>query len=631
MPDVLHFNTVEGTSSSLQSATGMLPDQLAYVRQYRTTHLGGGGLFRWDSTSTETPNGGTIIDLNSGGTGRWKRDQVNDALDFGADPTYVLGNLGIDIAPKSTDALYQYLSWARDNKQAVFIPKGVYYIDQLNKDTGPGSLLAFFKITNQTSGGQKSRTVIRGAGMQQTILAIDPAASGDVFQIEECWRVSGLADATAYSNNARQGVTIRDMSLVSKASLVGSTVQNPAIRGIVTVGRVDELRLFNLQFSWLKTALSLGMETLTVQVGTDEEARAHLRESSFSNLHLLHCGTAEAPAMDVGSGAVTVHIDDLGNMDGGDGSNHLFFDQCSIIYPEGIGLNIENRSDLLDPGDVNSLQSVKVRRIRFTNLMLQGSSAKVTTVAPAAPVMRVKGLVDDLTLIGVSLNGSTLVSSTAYGCIEFAKFDDNNFPVNVKLYGDLRACSGIGLDMRRCHALYAELSVDQATMGDGTKDAVRFEGTGGEQSIGDNQTAWVRVLSNHAVPPPGAWVLIQNSVQESVVAERSSGGITGLHMQRRSGNGTATLKYCDDTVLVNATVTQAVTLPLLVETPPGKRLYVMDRTGQAQANPITIGVADPLVESVEGSVSVLLNTKWGKRGFQAVEVAGVKRWLTWSL
>jgi hypothetical protein len=630
MPDVLPFETVEGTINSLKSATGMVHDQLAYVRQYRTTHSGGGGLFRWDSISTEMPNGGTIIDLNSGGTGRWKRDQVKDALDFGADPTYDLGNLGTDTTPKSTDTLYQYLSWARDNKQTVLIPKGVYYIDQLNKDTGAGSLSAFFKITNPTVAGAASRTAIRGAGIQQTILAIDPAASGDVFQIEECWRVSGLADALHYAPNAEtpnqtanQGVTIQDLSIVSKASLVGSTVQNPAIRGIVTVGRVDELRLFNLQFSWLKTALSLGMETLTVLVGGEEEARAHLRESSFSNLHVLHCGTTEASAMDIGSGAVTVHIDELGNADGGDGSNHLFFDQCSVVYPEGIGLNIENRG-LITPTEI---QSVKVRRIRFTNLMLYGSSPKVSTALPAAPVMRVKGLVDDLTLIGVSLNGSTLVSSTDYGCIEFAKFDDNNFPVNVKLYGDLRACSGIGLDVKRCNALHAELTVDQASLGTGTKRAVQFS----DKSIGDNQTALVRAISGYAGSPPGTNVFVETSVQESVVAERSSGGITGLHMQRRGTQEPTTLKFCDDTLLVNPTVTKTVTLPLLAETQPGKRLYVMDRIGQAHNNPITITVADALVESIEGFSSVMLDTRWGKRGFQAVEVGVTMRWLTWQL
>jgi hypothetical protein len=37
------------------------------------TNDGGGGLFVWDSTSTETDNGGTIFESDAGGTGRWHR------------------------------------------------------------------------------------------------------------------------------------------------------------------------------------------------------------------------------------------------------------------------------------------------------------------------------------------------------------------------------------------------------------------------------------------------------------------------------------------------------------------------------------------------------------------------------
>jgi hypothetical protein len=36
-------------------------------------------------------------------------------------------------------------------------------------------------------------------------------------------------------------------------------------------------------------------------------------------------------------------------------------------------------------------------------------------------------------------------------------------------------------------------------------------------------------------------------------------------------------------------------------------------------------------QEMEGSASVMLDTRWGKRGFQAVDVGGTKRWLTWSL
>jgi hypothetical protein len=34
---------------------------------------------------------------------------------------------------------------------------------------------------------------------------------------------------------------------------------------------------------------------------------------------------------------------------------------------------------------------------------------------------------------------------------------------------------------------------------------------------------------------------------------------------------------------------------------------------------------------MEGSASVMLNTNWGKREFQAVDVGVTMRWLTWQL
>jgi hypothetical protein len=650
-----------GTIANLVATVVPVAEKLVWVQRYRMMqtngqeYVGGGGWLRWDESETGSDDGGTIFasmapDPPPGGwVGRWKRDQVKDALDFGADPTYdltSLNNATPNTGPDSSDALFNYLSWAEDNQQAVVIPKGVFYLSKLNKVTtilpGGTTLTAFFKITNPTVVGAATRTVLRGAGMQNTILVIDPSKTGDVFQIEECWRRSGLVNVTHYAPNseapnqtANQGVSIEDLSMVSKDGC--------AARGIVTIGRVDELRLRNLQCSWLGTALSLGMEL--VETATDPppatKLRAHVRESSFSNLHLLHCGRKDTnnqmptmPALEMGSGAIFENpLIATDSAAGGDGTNHLFFDQCSIVYPEGLGLSLENKSALDTRVMTNAPQLVKVRRIRFTNLLLVGASAKTTTPQVKAPVMRIKGFVDDVMLVGGSLSGSSSLDQD-YACLLFEEFDASNRPRHVQILADLRATAGRGIDVQpKGHALMMDLTVDQASLGtSGNKPAVNFAAT----SILDLQPAWVRALSRFVGPPPGARVDIEAGVQDSVAVERSSGGITGAHKQRRLEGTTpqttnTTLTYNDETLVVISDRARTVTLPKFSELTPGRRFYVVDGSGGASStNKITIQAqSGEELEGVLGGSRDIVSA-WGKRVFQYLEVEA-SRWVSWEL
>jgi hypothetical protein len=336
-------------------------------------------------------------------------------------------------------------------------------------------------------------------------------------------------------------------------------------------------------------------------------------------------------AIDLGSGAVN----------GGDGTNELFFDQCSVVYPEGIGINLENRSTVVTP----SLQSVKVRRIRFLNLMLNGSSAKTDPAQqPKAPLLRVKGLVDNLELLGVSLNGSTAFGTDLYACIAFEDFDASNRPLHTKILGDVRQSAGLGISVgderntnNRAHALHVELTADQASLGGGVSPVVRVK-TG---SVKDKQSVVVRALSAYAGTaslPPGAKVEVEGDVQDSVAAERSSGGITGLHLQRlledsSNAHPAYAAHYEDETLMVrfnSVNVDWTVTLPPLGEIHPGRRFYVVDGTEPSQIPLIQIKAAG--TDEIENLAQPLtITTNWGKRAFQCIEVSEVRRWVTWVL
>lgn len=64
--------------STLKNASGQADLEYVSVLGYLTSGDGGGGDFFWDSSSTVTANGGTIIESNITATGRWIRPVAND-------------------------------------------------------------------------------------------------------------------------------------------------------------------------------------------------------------------------------------------------------------------------------------------------------------------------------------------------------------------------------------------------------------------------------------------------------------------------------------------------------------------------------------------------------------------------
>jgi hypothetical protein len=591
---------------------------LCYVKQYRTTtpqYVGGGGTFRWDDSfiSAQADNGGTIITPTGGGytgNGRWIRDGVRDALDFGADPTYdltSLNNATPNTGPDSMQAFFEYITWAKNSNQEVIIPKGVYY-------------LSFTAVGYTVLPDIDKRMTIRGAGMQNTILVPNPTQTSikEIFRIKDTWRgqtQAALADALTYSTISDQGVTIQDLSMVSKAGC--------KVRGVVTFGRISELRLHNIQFSWLRTAYSLGKEA-------DGSIPGQIKESSFSNLHALHCGarTGQDPdvaAIEIGLGSGT-----------SDGTSDLFFDQCSVVYPESWGIRIENLH-----------ASQVIQRVRFTTLMLHGSSTFSPGTEPKAAVMRVKGRVLDLDLIGVSMNGSTLVGTTDYACIELMGDPMNTLlrPEYVTVIGDLRVCDGIGIDVVQCNSLNATLTVEQSSMGTGlgvagSKAAVFFRAN----SVDVNAGARIRAFTTYGGSttfnfPPGTNITVDASVRSYVLVERSSGDITGMHMQRMVSTDLQTIQYYDETIISNWNPNPAalltINLPSLSNMTIGQEFFVFDGIGNASVSNIRIQAqpGDDIQNQANDFVDI--TTSWGKRGFRAISTSTTSptptRWVTWEL
>lgn len=112
--------------SSLESLTqfSKTDNSTVQVLGYYSEYDGGGGLFYWDSTSTETPVDGIVVQVNGVSTGRYKRfisDSVN-VLWFGADKTNTID---------SSSAFQKAVEFVElnDTLQSIFIPAGTYRIE----------------------------------------------------------------------------------------------------------------------------------------------------------------------------------------------------------------------------------------------------------------------------------------------------------------------------------------------------------------------------------------------------------------------------------------------------------------------------------------------------------------------
>ena len=120
-------NESANTINDLKTKSGGVINVLGYYEKGD----GGGGLFYWDSTSTETDNGGTIIQANGVTTGRWKR------VYSGAVNVKWFGAKSNNIGDNSSQIQKTIDYVASTGGSSVYFPSGFYRIEKsLILDTG---------------------------------------------------------------------------------------------------------------------------------------------------------------------------------------------------------------------------------------------------------------------------------------------------------------------------------------------------------------------------------------------------------------------------------------------------------------------------------------------------------------
>lgn len=166
-----------------------------FVRGYYAAGDGGGGLYFWNASDSTTDNGGTIIQPNSGGTGRWNllnQTGVYSVKVFGAK---------VDGATDDTSFAQACINYVQSiNGGTVYIPNGTMRVST--------TLLV-----------TKSNVQIRGGG-------------GDTYHDGG----SGVSPATKiqWVGGATPVIQIKTASGVGNAVITGSGVQMLAIDGNAT-------------------------------------------------------------------------------------------------------------------------------------------------------------------------------------------------------------------------------------------------------------------------------------------------------------------------------------------------------------------------------------------------------------
>jgi len=177
-----------------------------------------------------------------------------------------------------------------------------------------------------------------GDGPNATLFFVDPNYKGDLFSWANCYdaAVTGSATAVTYIGQNFGSVQIRDFTIVGNLNNLnaGSALALYGVNQFFCQNNVDV-------HYWPGRALYMGGGTF------DGASISYVGESTFENLRMFRCGTAELPVVAIGS---------VGE---GDATNEIVLNNLNIFFPNGHGLQMINGATK------NSIRLIKGDGLRF--------------------------------------------------------------------------------------------------------------------------------------------------------------------------------------------------------------------------------------------------------------------------
>lgn len=163
--------------------------EIATIKGYATDGDGGGGDFYWDSTSTETDNGGTIIKATAITTGRWKRlySGVVNVRWFGAK-----GDNSTDDIISIQNAIDSLASTGGK----VYLPKGNYLVS---------AAIELYSNYVSIVGDGEYATDIKTTSATDNVIEIGDGATA----VANCW-VENMAVNSTVAKTAGAGILLQN-------------------------------------------------------------------------------------------------------------------------------------------------------------------------------------------------------------------------------------------------------------------------------------------------------------------------------------------------------------------------------------------------------------------------------------
>ena len=221
-------SVIENVSVALKALNSVSGNYTAETLGYYAKGDGGGGRFYWDSTSTETDNGGTIIQANGVATGRWKRvyDSSINLLWFGAKPDGVT-------------PCHAALQKAIDYIVSIRTALNDWDRDVLENTTGPELLIPRGNFLLQNTITLPSITM-RGSGKLTTKFILDMGISVDAFNL-----VSLPAYDPSYADSAIWAGDISDLTFQGSLNAGGTyNVRDILVNTTSVRGEIYNVNLF---------------------------------------------------------------------------------------------------------------------------------------------------------------------------------------------------------------------------------------------------------------------------------------------------------------------------------------------------------------------------------------------------
>lgn len=311
-------NSVENISE-LRSIHGTFYGETVEVLGYYIVNDGGGGVFLWDDTATQSDDGGTVIESNIGGIGRWLRvmNGIVDVRWFGAKGNYLSpSNIGQD----DTVFLQAACDYVASNNLDLYFSKGKYRVTS-------AIILDFGTLTG------RSRCNVFGDGAYESEMIHEASGTGILmFEIRSihCFPMTlkDFAVRQGFPNNGRvsTGLKLAGLSLFSLENILINELDTGILLSDTMMCKLSNVYIIG-------NRIGLHGEVNNTSPNLINFVSCNFMNNSFLAIMLMNMHSVSFHSCDISNNGTQGDMDSGGmycSFYGGNGSNGLNMYNCYV-------------------------------------------------------------------------------------------------------------------------------------------------------------------------------------------------------------------------------------------------------------------------------------------------------------